>query len=78
MKIAIDFKYHKEDYIKELEQKGFKIDTNSFGTTWVYNINVISYLDLTDRDGFKIKLENNSLKDIEIYLEDINYFEIHK
>ena len=79
MKISFDFKCHKEDYIKELEQKGFDVDTNtSFGNVWVYDLNVVSYLDLTDRDGFKIKIENKTnFNDVEIYLEDLEHFEVH-
>ena len=79
MKIALDFKYHKEDYIKELKQKGFEFDENSFKTIWVYNLNVINYIDLTSRDGFKINIQKEKdFKDISIYLEDLEYFEIHK
>ena len=78
MKIALNFKYHKEEIIKELEKRNFEMSSSSMGCIWVYGIRVINYLDLTDRDGFKITLERE--KDFEqysIYLEDLEYFEIH-
>lgn len=68
----------KDMYINELKKRDFKLDINSFGTLWVYDIKVINYMDLTDTDGFKITLENaNNLLNYSIYLEDIKYFEIH-
>lgn len=79
MRIAIDFKNRKEEYKRELEKRDFHIYESSMGSVWVDDLNVITYMDLTDRDGFKIRLENKvNLQDYSIYLEDIEYFEIHK
>jgi hypothetical protein len=87
IKMAINFKIDKEYngvnvkdyYTRELKKRGFNLSYSSMGTLWVYDINVIRYNDLTDSDGFKITLENSKdFNDYSIYLEDLEYFEIHK
>ena len=78
MRISIDFKNYVKQYEEELKKREFEIYYGSTGNMWVDNINVVCYSDLADRDGFKITLENKTnLKQYSIYLEDIEYFEIH-
>lgn len=74
LKIALDLKKDMKEYIKEnLSKRNFNFtDNSSFGTIWIYDV---SHIDFSGK-SIEICQQGNS-KFYDIYLEDIEYFEIH-
>ena len=79
-KIAIEFRQRKDEIVEELKKKDYEISNSSnLNIIWVNDLSSIDYL-YKDLDGFKIRLNKNKIdyrNAVEIYLEDIEYFEIH-
>ena len=73
MKIALDLKEEcRKEIADELFKRNFEISSSSFKTIWVYGLSHIDY------SGKTIELnQKGSMKFYSIYLEDIEYFEIH-
>ena len=77
MKIALDFsKKAKYDYLKEFKKRNFKVDMNSCGTMWVYDLRTI-YTTISTSNKMHLVFETNNFDTYSIDLEDIRYFEIH-
>ena len=73
MKIAIEFKNHKEEYIKKLEGSGF-FSSSSLKAIWIYGVRVI----YTNHNKLVLESEKEYYKMVEIDFKDMEYFEIHK
>ena len=74
MRIALDLKENcQTDIFKELEERGFDVTNNSsFGTIWVYGLSHIDY----SKGSIELN-QAGSMKFYTVYLEDLEYFEIH-
>lgn len=74
MKLYVEFKGFevRDNYIEELEKKGFETSINSFGTLLI-KIEFMSFN--KDLDALSIE---NKLRTANIKLEDINYFEVQR
>lgn len=73
MKIALEFnnKEIRKDIITELEERGFNISENTFGTIWVYRIDNIDF-----EDNIISLNQKSSIKYCSIKIDDLRYFEI--
>lgn len=73
IKIALGLKKEVTEYVKRgLSKKDFNFNISGFGTLWIYDIGHIDYI------GESIRIcHNKSFEFYDIYLKDIEYFEIY-